>query len=208
MTGGGALRALLHRLNRHQWGLWELRTIWLDLRLGGYAGGRRESRFRHLGAAPVDNIPYRVVSSAMDAVSVAPEDVLVDVGCGLGRVLNWWLSRGWSNRMVGIELDPDVAARVRRRLRGMRNIEIISGDAVAFTPADATICFMFNPFNRAVMERWHDAVLARHSAPRLTVVYVNCHHLDVFRASNRWNIAELARHPADHCKVAIVSLRK
>jgi SAM-dependent methyltransferase len=202
------MTSLLRRLNRHQWGLWQLRTAWLDVRYGGYIGGLRESRFRHSGSAPVQSVPYRVAKTAMAAVCVRADDVLVDVGCGRGRVLNWWLSEGRLNRMIGVELDPEVASEVQKRLARFANVEIIAGDAVELTPAEATICFLFNPFNRVVVKRWHDAILARHAAPRLTVVYVNCHHLEVFRAADAWSIDVLPKHPADYCSIAVLSLNK
>jgi hypothetical protein len=103
-------------------------------------------------------------------------------------VINYWLARGLSNRIVGVELDPDIAARTRCRLRRHPQVEIVSGDAVSLTPADATVCFLFNPFGSAVLRRWHDAVLARASGDRLTVVYVHPLHVDVFRASPRWSV--------------------
>lgn len=202
------MTSLVRRLRRQQWGLWQLRTAWLDIRFGGYVGGLRESRFRHLGSAPVQSVPYRVADAAMAGVRVQSDDVLVDVGCGRGRVLNWWLSQGWRNRMIGVELDPEVASEVRKRLKRFSNVQIITGDAVELTPAEATICFLFNPFNRDVVERWHKALLARHVGERLTVVYVNCHHLDVFRAADRWSINVLPKHPADHCSIAVLTLRK
>src|SRR5262249_40689383 len=116
------MRRAVAKLQRHQWGIWELRTLLLDLRFGGLVGGRQESRFRHLGSNDVQSIPYRVIRDAMRGLAVTPEDVLVDVGCGLGRVINWWLNLGLANRMIGIELDPDVAQRTRTRLAPFRNV--------------------------------------------------------------------------------------
>ncbi len=167
---------------------WALRTVWLDLRLGGYAGGRRPSRFHHLQSTDVQSMGYRGIDDAMGGVDLSDQDVLTDIGCGRGRVLNYWLSRERPNRIVGVELDPDVAARTAHRLRRFPQVQIVTGDAVALTPADATVCFLFNPFGGSVVRRWHDAVLARSTRDRLTVVYVHPLHLDVFRASKRWDI--------------------
>ena len=43
-------------------------------------------------------------------VPIRPDDVLVDVGSGKGRVLNFWLQKGLRNRIVGIEIDERWAA--------------------------------------------------------------------------------------------------
>jgi precorrin-6B methylase 2 len=69
---------------------------------------------------------------------IEPNDVLVDVGCGKGRVTNWWLSQGLRNRMVGIELDPDVASATEKRLRRFSNVTILNEDATAWMPDDAS----------------------------------------------------------------------
>jgi|SRR5262245_5894679 len=197
---------LFQRLRRHRWGLWDLRSLLIDVRYRGLLGGRVESRFP--GANAVQSLPYYVIKDATDAVGVDPDDVLVDIGSGPGRVLNWWLSQGFRNRMVGIELDPDVAARARSRLRHFHNVEIVTGDAVALTPPEATVCFLSNPFNRDVMQLWHDAVVARTTTPRLSMVYVNCHHLDVFLKSGRWSVESLPKDPADHCPIAVARLKR
>jgi predicted RNA methylase len=131
---------------------------------------------------------YGGIHDALGDVAVSDRDVLVDVGCGRGRVLNYWLAGGLPNRLVGVELDPEIAARTRRRLRRFPQVEVVTGDAAEHTPGDATVCFLFNPFGGAVVRRWHDAILARAGGERLTVVYVHPLHLDVFRASGRWDV--------------------
>ncbi|HVX15434.1 MAG TPA: class I SAM-dependent methyltransferase [Pirellulales bacterium] len=194
-------------LKNHRFGLWEMRTAWLDARFGGYCGGRVATRFRHMGASDVHNMSYRIIHQAMSGLVVEPEDVLVDVGCGRGRVLNWWLSQGITNRVVGIELDPVVAATVKVRLAKYGNVEVLGGDAVELTPADATICFLFNPFDDAVLQRWHDAVLSRSTAPHLSVIYINPRHVTVFEKAARWTIDFIPRDVATFFDIAVMKLR-
>lgn len=203
MKSPGVVAQTLAKLNRHHWGLWELRTAWLDCRYGGYIGRRPDQSSSYLR-----DCAYRVIESAMAGVNVVPDDVLVDIGCGRGRVFNWWLSRGWKNRMIGIERDSEIAARTQRRLHGYPKIEILTGDAVDLMPADGTVFFLANPFGGAAVERFHDAILARAKAPRLRVVYINCEHLNVFRKSACWSIRILPKHPADFSEIAILALSR
>ena len=35
-----------------------------------------------------------------NGTAIKSSDVLVDVGCGRGRVINWWLSLGLGNKIV------------------------------------------------------------------------------------------------------------
>ncbi len=126
-------------------------------------------------------------------------DVLVDVGSGGGRVINYWLRLGHRGEIFGLEYDPVLASRSARRLRDYPNASILAGDAMRQLPANGTIFYMFNPFGREAMNRFAEA-LARSiaQAPRETrVLYFNCKHLDVFEADDRFRIEslEMIAHP-------------
>src|SRR3954462_15345505 len=43
-------------------------------------------------------------------VQIGSDDVIVDIGCGKGRVINHLLFNQASNRIIGIELNTEVAA--------------------------------------------------------------------------------------------------
>ena len=45
------------------------------------------------------------------------DDHFVDIGCGKGRVLAWWLAGKFPGRATGIELDPFVAGVARKWLK-------------------------------------------------------------------------------------------
>jgi len=114
---------------------------------------------------------------------VKPCDVLVDVGCGKGRVINSWLADGYSNRMIGVELDAEIAASTRARLRHFQNVSIVCGDIVANFPDDGTLFYLFNPFDAPVMMRFKDRLkqsVSRSPIGEATVIYYNCCHAEVF----------------------------
>ncbi len=128
--------------------------------------------------------------AALDAVfpgRISPDDVLVDVGCGRGRVINWWLANGCRNsRIYGLEYDPEVAAITSRRLARYPNVTIVEGDALEHLPADATLMYLYNPFVRPVVERFAALVADTYSGRPMRLIYSNCKHIDVFRADPRW----------------------
>ena len=115
-----------------------------------------------------------------------PRDVLVDVGCGKGRVINWWLSQGLRNRMVGIELDPEVASATARRLRRFPNVSIVNEDATVWMPDDATVAYMYSPFDASVMARFKEHVAERFAATGLTLLYWNPQFVDLFFDDERF----------------------
>jgi SAM-dependent methyltransferase len=169
-----------------------LRNAAFDLRFGRFLGGTIRSRHEHLGAFHVTNTPYDDLPALFGAAGVRDDDVIVDVGCGKGRVINWLLRNHPANRVVGIELDPEVCARTARRLRRFPNVTILCGDAVELLPPDGTLFYLFNPFDEAVSRRFAEAFLARDGRGRpRRIVYYNARYADVFAADPRFAVEEI-----------------
>jgi SAM-dependent methyltransferase len=139
-----------------------VRNFLTDRRYGGFAGGTQGTDYLDegmLGFSSVDYVQLVRIFDAENDLAIGPDDVLVDIGCGKGRVLNWWLGRGQGNRIYGLEIDEGLAAQARDRLAGFPNVTILTGDALSQLPPDATILFMFNPFWDEVVERFKDRVV-------------------------------------------------
>lgn len=111
-------------------------------------------------------------------LKASPQDVLYDLGCGMGRVI-CVMARGPTRRCVGIELSPglceiarDNAGKLRRR---KAVIEIVCGDAAAADLSAGTIYFMFNPFGTATMKQVLASIeVSRSDADRpIAIVYYN-----------------------------------
>jgi SAM-dependent methyltransferase len=165
-----------------------LRSALRDLKHGRPLGGTVRTRFGHLGAFHTSNTPYAALDRLFADVEVGPRDVIVDVGCGKGRALNWFLDRYPENRIKGIELDPEICRKTARRLRRRANVTVLCGDAPTLLPADGTIFYLFNPFDGEVMSRLAAALLA---LPEATIVYYRADFLEPFRASPRFTVREL-----------------
>jgi SAM-dependent methyltransferase len=163
----------------------------LDLRYGGLLRGVVETRFGDRGATHTTNTPYDVLAASFRPGDIRADDVLVDVGCGKGRVINWWLRGGHRNRIIGIELDPEVAARTRHRLRRHRNVSIVCGDAVEALPADGSLYYLYNPFKAPVVRVFRDR-LAEVTRGRdgTRIYYYHPRHLALFEDDERWTISD------------------
>src|SRR5438309_3201576 len=96
------------------------RNIVTDARYGGFLGGTKPTRFGHLGAKDTANTDYRSLEYSLGP-QLRQGEVVADVGCGKGRVINWLLSIGLANKIYGIELDPEVGEATRRRLSKFAN---------------------------------------------------------------------------------------
>ena len=178
-----------------------LRNAAVDLRFGGFLGGTIRTRYAHLGAFHVANSDYDDLPLLFAAAEITPDDVLVDVGCGKGRVINWFLMRHPANRIVGIELDPEVCASTARRLRRFEQVTILCGDATTMLPSDGTVFFLFNPFDEAVLGRFIDAFLAPGSERR-RIVYYNCEFVQLFLDDPRFEVRRIDL-PGSHMSALI-----
>ncbi len=108
---------------------------------------------------------YPTVATMLDGLDLSPDDVLVDIGCGKGRVI-CLAARRQVGRVIGLDLSPEiirVAAANVRRLRGARSpVEAVVADAVTYDYRDVTCAYLFNPFEHFVLDR----VLAKIRADR------------------------------------------
>jgi SAM-dependent methyltransferase len=167
-----------------------LRNGVIDMRYGRPLSGRKVSRYRDLGSRDVANSDYgALVQIFRDRV--LPEDVLVDIGCGKGRVLNFWLRNFPDQRVIGVERDPEIALATRQRLRRHANCNVVVGDAGTWLPSDGTLFFLYNPFDyrctRAFVDRLNEIARAT-----TRVLYSNPLHCDVFLDDPRWSVGMYA----------------
>lgn len=169
-----------------------LRTLaqetYMDLRYGGrLLYGNETSAFKHLGAHDVYHTDYAVMPLIFDQADIGPADVLVDVGCGKGRVINYWLSRHPDNRIIGLELDPALAAAAAERFAARTNVEIKAGDAVDNLPAEGTVFYFYNPFAADRVAAFERRLRELGGDGPVRVVYYNPQSVEIFD-NPHWSI--------------------
>jgi len=154
------------------------RNAVIDLRYGGLL-------------ASVINSDYRGLDLIFDG-RLQPDDVLVDVGCGGGRVINWWLHNGFGDNVIyGLEIEPEVAAKTARRLGGYPNVTIRAGDAGENLPEDATLLYLFNPFKEDDVRRFAERVSRRYSQNGVRLLYYNPKHVRCFEEGLGFTVERL-----------------
>jgi SAM-dependent methyltransferase len=87
---------------------------------------------------------------------ITPKGSFIDYGAGLGRVTAL-AARFPFNRVIGIDLDPDLVKRGNQNLEGARGLKcdarIVCQDATTFqVPHDASMLYFCNPFSGKVLE--------------------------------------------------------
>ena len=113
-------------------------------RLAAERVGRRHRHGANLG--PFLSTHVSLLDPLLDLVEAAPGDMVLDIGCGDGRLLEAAARRGC--RAVGFEKDPALAKRARQRAAdaGIDNqVTVTTGDARRVSVHDADIVFIFLP---------------------------------------------------------------
>lgn len=138
---------------------------------------------------------YQNTFTLLKAVGLSQDSVIIDFGCGLGRVVFAAAHLG-AKRSIGIEFDGELfgAAESNRMSSKFKNIVSFSHiDAAEFDiPKDANIFFFFNPFGAATMAD----VIAKieesiKTIPRkITIVYYYPQFPAALQASNKLNLKE------------------
>jgi SAM-dependent methyltransferase len=186
------------RARKTRSGLELARDFMLDRRYGGWCGGIIQTPYPELLSSRTQSMHYLELVRLFREVPIKGSDVLVDVGCGKGRVINHWLHIGCKNRIVGIELNERVANWTRERLKRYPSVTIVTGNVLDHIPDDATLFFLYHPFGEMVMERFKVALMQTvRTAPDVRVVYYNCIHRNVFDNDPDWDVLDLTGRVVD-----------
>lgn len=164
-----------------------------DSKYGGKFLGHKaiKTRYAHIGAHNIANSGYAELEKYFAQLDVTNSDVLVDIGCGKGRVINFWLQKYPSNQIIGIEIDPDVAAFTSNRLSKYSNVSIICGSAIDLFPDKGTIFYLYNPFSEAVTKQFFDLLLTKTDDHReINVVYHNCEFIYVMENNSKSKVTK------------------
>jgi SAM-dependent methyltransferase len=181
--------ALLTRLSGRR--IRRLRNLAFDLRSGSLLVGNVTSSHGDDGAHDVVNTDVTALERIFEG-RIRDSDVLVDVGCGKGRVITWSLRQGVASRIVGLELDEEVAEQTRRRLRRHPNVTVLTGDAVDNVPPDGSLFYMHNPFGEAVVRAFAERLKEVHApGGDVRILYYNPVHVEVFRSDPAWRVEDV-----------------
>ncbi len=168
-----------------------IRNALIDQKFGSLLSGKIPTKYSDKGAVDTVNSDYIAIARLCFG-HIDPGDILVDIGCGKGRVIKWWIGQEYGNRIIGIELDPVVAGQTRRRFSHVQNVDILDGDAAEIIPRSGTIFYLYNPFNRKKMMEFQTQLVKRsHDISRVRLLYNNCKHVDVFESDDNWRVKRI-----------------
>jgi SAM-dependent methyltransferase len=149
-----------------------LERFWLERRVGFPRAASEPISLEEVGRAGVGRerygpSPYGILGQVLRRRDVGPEDVFIDFGCGMGRVLYEAAARFPFKRVVGVDIVPeftavarDVLARNSRRLR-CRETEIVTSDVLIYpVPPDVTVAYFGAAFGEPILNSVLDKLAA------------------------------------------------
>jgi len=166
----------------------KLYDSYLDLRYSGkLLKGNLKTSYKHLGANDVYHTKYCVMPLIFKFIRISKGDVLVDVGCGKGRIINYWLSKNFKNKIIGLELDPEVAKQTAKQFSKWKNVSIIEGDAISNLPSEGTIFYFYNPFTEKIVEQFEEVLSVMFKDKPIKIIYYNPKSIHIF-CNSKWKI--------------------
>ena len=166
-----------------------LRNLVLDYKYSrSFLFGNVDSKYRDQGAHGAVNSPYCALEILFKDI-VQDNDVIVDVGCGKGRVIGWLAKKYPSNKIIGVEIDPQIAGRTQKLFRSGTNIDIRCCNVITDFPAEGTVFYMYNPFDRKTLQAFKQKLLHHSTGVRnIRLIYHTCLYIDVFTEDPLWDI--------------------
>jgi len=111
---------------------------------------------------PYEPTPYSVLGSLANSGFIGKKDVVLDYGCGKGRV-DFFLSYQTKAKTIGIEYDERIynsALENRKTAVSGAKTEFVLAKAEEYEiPAEVNRCFFFNPFSVDILRKVMDIII-------------------------------------------------
>ncbi len=124
--------------------------------------GRDESgadQYHH----PYEPTPYCVLERLVDSGLIGSDDVVLDYGCGKGRV-DFFLSYRTKAETIGIEYDARIyQAAVENRNSAISKVKprfVLTSAEEYQVPTEVNRCYFFNPFSQEILQKVMARILA------------------------------------------------
>jgi SAM-dependent methyltransferase len=166
-----------------------------DRRLGVETGAALD-----LHSTNPENQPYLparwwVLPRLLELLRLDADDVLVDAGCGKGRMVLVAARDYELKRVIGFDFQPkliEVARANAARLRRLRApVELLVADAASWTvPSDVTAIYLNHPFRGVVLDAFLDRVLDSYDRRprRLRLLYLYPFNRAQLEANRRFRL--------------------
>lgn len=134
---------------------------------------------------------HDVLRDLFSRVPVRPDDVIVDVGCGKGRVIGFLSGEFPENRIIGVEVD-ETALFARRIFAKNPRIEIRHAMLDQDYPREGTVFFLFPPTDGELPDQLKALIDLHATRDTYVVAKGAMGDLAAFRADPTWSVEMVA----------------
>ena len=117
---------------------------------------------------PYEPTPYCVLERLADSGLIGEHDVVLDYGCGKGRV-DFFLAHETKAKTIGIEYDERIyKSAMENQNAAVSKAEFVHTRAEAYeVPPEVNRCYFFNPFSEEILHKVMARILTSYyEAPR------------------------------------------
>ena len=103
---------------------------------------------------PYEPTPYSVLERLAKSEYILSEDIVIDFGCGKGRV-SFFLNHEVGCHTIGIEYNDRLCSKAmenKETYREKNKVEFVYMNAEAFEIKEANIFYFFNPFSVEILQ--------------------------------------------------------
>lgn len=122
---------------------------------------------------PYEPTPYAVLQRLADSGLIGKENVVLDYGCGKGRV-DFFLAHQTKARTIGIEYDARIYRVALENQKSCKaEAEFVLSRAEAYeVPAEVDRCYFFNPFSVEILHKVMARILeSYYASPREILLF-------------------------------------
>ena len=103
---------------------------------------------------PYEPTPYNVLERLADSGLISKDDVVLDYGCGKGRV-SFFLTNQTKARTIGIEYDSRIYERALENQKTARSKAafVLTRAEEYEVPMEVNRCYFFNPFSVEILQK-------------------------------------------------------
>lgn len=158
-----------------------LQNLWIDLLTQrAFLGGGAPSIDGYQMVLSTSNSGYEQLELIFfNYYSLHERDVIVDVGCGKGRVFNYLLYKGVKNKMIGYEINDTIGNKTKQNLSRYKNVEICCENIFNNFPENANVFYLFNPFREEMTNDFKERVWKIKDKNPI-ILYYNPEYLEAF----------------------------
>lgn len=139
---------------------------------------------------PAQCISYPYINELLKKVQFHSDDVFVDVGCAWGRLIATLDKKTNIKKYYGIEINKAVANKAIETFKSNPNVTVICDDILNSIPCDATVFYLFNPFDETILEQFLER-LERLEMKNIRIMYLYPTCEKVFNNRKRWFLSEI-----------------